>query len=269
MNTLFVAWRSSTERSWFTVGRLSSHAGRFRFDYTHGTKQASRAGFQAFSAFPDLFVTYESERLFPFFANRLLSRSRREFDDFVRWVSPHDMEEDPIALLARSGGHRKTDSLELFPEPKKVNGWYHLHFFAHGLSHMPVAAGHRAERLQESERLLILKDVQNPFDSNALVLRTEERNDQDFFFMGFVPRYLAKDVSPILEASSAKVRVIRVNPPPAPIQFRVLCCLKMRPPEGSQLFSGEEFIPLNADRRAAYKSAIGTAKRPRRFRDPG
>lgn len=269
MNTLFVAWRSPSEKSWFTVGRLSSQAGRFRFDYTHGAKEASGAGFQAFSAFPDLYVTYESERLFPFFANRLLSRSRREFDDFVRWVSPHDMEEDPIALLARSGGHRMTDSLELFPEAKKVNGWYHLHFFAHGLSHMPVAGGHRAERLQRSERLLILKDVQNPFDKNALVLRTEERHDQDFFFMGFVPRYLAKDVSPVLEVSSAKVRVIRVNPPPAPIQFRVLCCFKMRPPEGYQLFSGDEFIPLNASRRAAYKSRDRSATRSRRLADRG
>jgi len=247
MKTLFVAWQSPTERSWFTVGRLRSRGERFRFDYTHGVEAAGEVGFRPFSAFPDLHVSYESERLFPFFANRLLSRSRREYEDFVRWVSPHELEDDPVALLARSGGTRMTDSLELYPQPEQDNGWYHLHFFVHGLSHLPAAAANRAEQLQEGEHLLILKDVQNPQDRNALVLRTEERNEQDFFFMGFVPRYLAQDVAPILEESSARATVVRLNPPPTPIQFRILCCFRIRPPAGHRLFRGREFLPINED----------------------
>lgn len=247
MRTLYVAWQSPTERSWFTVGRLCSRYGRFRFDYTYGAEVAGRAGFRPFSAFPDLYVSYESERLFPFFANRLLSRSRREYHEFVHWVSPHELDDDPVGLLARSGGTRMTDSLELFPEPVRENGRYSLHFFAHGLSHMPAAAASRAERLNEGEGLLLLKDVQNPYDKHALVLRTEDRSDQDFFFMGFVPRYLAQEVSPMLEDSVARVQVIRVNLPPAPVQFRILCRFQIRPPTGQSLLDGEEFLPLNED----------------------
>lgn len=269
MRTLFVAWQSPAERSWFTVGRLCSRDHRYRFEYTWGAIDGQEAGFHPFSAFPDLQVSYESERLFPFFANRLLSRSRREFNDFVRWVSPHEIEDDPIALLARSGGQRMTDSLELFPEPEKQNGWYHLHFFIHGMSHMPGTSANRAEALEPGERLLIMKDVQNPVDENAMVLRTAEHYHQDFFFMGFLPRYLAQDLAPLIEHSPANVEVIRVNPPPAPIQFRVLCCSRFRPPKGHGLFEGREFTPVSQGDQAARRAHIRTPPTSRRGRLAG
>jgi hypothetical protein len=261
MRTLFVAWQSPVNRSWFTVGKLSSSKARFRFEYTHGARHARKFGFRYFPAFPDLRVTYESERLFPFFANRLLSRSRREYKEFVKWVSSHEREEDPVALLARSGGARMTDSLELFPAPKKRGGEYHLHFFVHGLRHMPVAAANRAEQLVSGERLLLAKDVQNPHDPRALLLRTgDDDHEQDVFFVGYLPRYLAQDVSPILEESTAQAYVLRMNPPPAPIQFRVLCCFRIRPPSDFSLFDGEEFTPIaDSPPRALRRRSLGPA----------
>jgi hypothetical protein len=193
MNTLFVSWQDPVGRSWFPVGRLHSTYGQFRFDYTRGAIQASEEGeFRPFSAFPDFLVTYQSERLFPFFGNRLLSRSRREYSDFVKWVRGHDESNDPVALLAQSGGTRMTDSLELFPKPEKSeDGVYHLHFFAHGLSHMPPGSSQRAEALDSGESLLVMKDIQNRWDPGAVMLRTGETYEQDIFFVGFVPRYLA------------------------------------------------------------------------------
>jgi len=248
LSSLFVAWQSPTERSWFTVGRLASWGGdEFQFDYTRGVESAAEAGFQPFSAFPDLQVSYRSNRLFPFFGNRLLSRNRREYNDFVRWVSHHEASDDPIALLAHSGGRRVTDSLELFPRPElDERGHYHLHFFAHGLGHMSSGAARRAEQLEKGERLLVMKDVQNPHDPHALMLRTEGRYDQDTFFMGYFPRYLAADISPVLEqVRFAPVHVLRVNLPPAPIQYRVMCCFEIHPPKGARLFSGPEFTPMS------------------------
>lgn len=250
MTRLFVAWQSPTERTWFTVGTLVSDNGRYRFDYTQGAVEAQKSGFAPFSAFPDLFVSYESERLFPFFGNRLLSRSRREYEDFVRWVSHHEQSDDPISLLARSGGAPMTDSLELFPKPElDERGHYHIHFFAHGLSHMPTSAAKRAEELTPGDRLLILKDVQNPIDPEALMLRTEGKYDQDIYFLGYFPRYLAADISLVIEKTSfALVRVLRVNFPPAPVQYRVMCCFEIQPPENVRLFDGAEFTPINASR---------------------
>jgi hypothetical protein len=246
MNELFVAWQSPTDRTWFTVGRLMSSAGRYRFEYTRGAELAQSSGFSAFSAFPDFFVSYESDRLFPFFGNRLLSPSRPEYADFVRWVSHHEVIHEPVLLLGQSGGTRMTDTLELFPKPEfDDRGHYHLHFFIHGLSHMPGSAAKRAEELQPGERLLVLKDVQNPSDPHALMLRTEGKSEQDIYFVGFFPRYLARDVSPVLEfAKWAPVQVLRVNRPPAPVQYRVLCCFQIHPPAGTRLFAGEEFMPM-------------------------
>lgn len=248
MNTLFVAWQSPTDRSWFTVGELCSHFGRFRFDYTRGALQARDSGFRPFSAFPDLYVTYESDRLFPFFGNRLLSKGRREYDDFVRWVSNHERITDPVALLAASGGTRVTDSLELFPKPEKDDrGHYHIHFFARGLSYQPAAAARRAEELKSGDQLLIMKDVQNPSDNRALMLRTDGQYERDVYFMGYFPRYLAGDISPVLdEARFAPVKVLRVNMPPAPIQYRIMCCFQIHPPNGEEFFVGEEFKAIGS-----------------------
>jgi hypothetical protein len=250
VNTLFVAWQSPTERSWFTVGKLASIDGRFRYEYTKGVELAQKAGFRPFPAFPDQLVRYESERLFPFFENRLLSRSRREYSDFVRWVSGHGENDDPVMLLASSGGHRMTDSLELFPKPERnERGHFHIHFFAHGLSHMPASAAKRAEELRRGDQLLVLKDVQNPHDRRALMLRTDGQYDQDVYFVGYLPRYLSAEAHSWVEGIGfGPVRVLRVNPPPAPIQYRIMCCLDFHPPEQARLFEGDEFTPMTAAR---------------------
>jgi hypothetical protein len=74
-----------------------------------------------------------------------------------------------------------------------------------------------------------------------------DESDQDVYFVGYVPRYLAQDISPVLEMShNARITVLRVNPPPAPVQFRVLCCFVIQPPAGVQLFEGEEFSPIRS-----------------------
>jgi hypothetical protein len=209
---------------------------------------AKDAGFKPFTAFPDLLVSYESGRLFPFFENRLLSKSRREYSDFVRWVSGHSENDDPVLLLARSGGQRMTDSLELFPMPERdERGHFHIHFFAHGLRHMPASAAKRAEELVRGDHLLVMKDVQNPTDHRALMLRTDDKYDQDVYFMGYMPRFLSTEVGSWVEGLGfGPVQVLRVNLPPAPIQYRIMCGLEFHPPEHARLFEGEEFTPMNA-----------------------
>lgn len=248
MKHLYVSWRDPSQRDWHVVGRLSHGDGIFRFDYTRGASRAFKRGsFLPFPSFPDLEVTYESPRLFPFFSNRLVPKGRPDYADFVRWISARHQEEDPIALLGASGGRRQTDSdtLQLFPHPEPdQKGRYHLHFFSHGSSHMPEASVERILRLKPGDRLLIGRDIQNPHDSGALTLRTSDELPNDFYFAGFMPRYLASEIRSALEAdAAAQVRVIRVNPPPAPVQFRLLCCLFFQ--GNFQLFQGEEYQLIN------------------------
>jgi hypothetical protein len=247
MKHLYVSWRDPSQRDWHVVGRLSQGDDIFRFDYTRGALRAFEHGsFRPFPSFPDLDVTYESPRLFPFFSNRLLPKGRPDYAEFIQWISPRHQEEDPIALLGASGGRRQTDSdtLQLFPLPERdPQGYYRLHFFSHGSRHMPEASVERILRLKRGERLLIGRDVQNPHDADALTLRTLDEAPHDFYFVGFMPRYLAKELSSMLENDAdAKVQVIRVNPPPAPVQFRLLCCLFFR--GEAQLFQGEDYQPI-------------------------
>ena len=79
MNVLFVAWRGGENNSgvWGPVGRLGYDVQVYRFCYTRGARTVG--GFEPFPSMYDLEKVYESETLFPLFANRLLSPSRPEY----------------------------------------------------------------------------------------------------------------------------------------------------------------------------------------------
>ena len=64
--------------------------------------------------------------------------SRPDYQDYIQWLNIPQHEDEPIAILARSGGRKATDTFELFPCPERnEDGFYHLHFFVHGLRYMP------------------------------------------------------------------------------------------------------------------------------------
>src|SRR5713226_709922 len=116
MRTLFVAWRDPDRRKWFPVARLRSTPGCYEFTYTKGAEQARQeAGFAPLASFPELNTIYVSQHLFPAFSNRVLPESRPEYRDYLAWLSMAENDRDPAAILARSGGRRVTDTLEVFP----------------------------------------------------------------------------------------------------------------------------------------------------------
>ena len=194
------------------------------FGYIQGVLTAQQeANFQPLWTFPELDKVYESPELFPLFANRLLRHSRPDYPDFVHWLNIPEYGDDPIALLARSGGQRATDTLAVFPRLEADDqGRYHIHFFAHGLRHLSTETQLRIHHLQPGELLYTARDCKNPYDPKALVLRTK-----DFHIVGYCPRYLVNDVSDLLYRSPEKLEILveRVNLPPTPLQFRLLCNL--------------------------------------------
>ncbi len=229
VRTLFLAWQDPDQRDWYTVGRLDQEDGTYVFRYTQGAKQAQKHGFDPIVSFPDFQQTYESDEIFPLFANQVLSRNRPEFDDFVEWLSIPKDEADPIAILARTGD-QVTDTLEIFPYPQKRDEHtYTLHFFVRGLRHQSTCAIDRAKRLESGDPLLLTPDVQNEHDPDACLLRTAEQENQDMHLMGYLPRYLARECArlPKEELRNTEIEVVRVNPSPAPIHFRILCKLTM------------------------------------------
>ncbi|MCW5557909.1 MAG: restriction endonuclease, partial [Verrucomicrobiae bacterium] len=113
MNALLVASRSPEPNhgEWSPIGRLEFEGGLYRFVYTRGARTAR--GFTPFSGMEDLDEIYESERLFPVFANRLLPESRPEYEAYLRWSGFDSASQpDPIAVLAVTEGIRRTDMIE-------------------------------------------------------------------------------------------------------------------------------------------------------------
>lgn len=248
MTTLFVAWQDPKQRAWYPVGRLTGTPEHFQFVYTNGALEArQKSQFRTLPSFDSFEKIYESDELFPLFANRVPPRSRPDYVEFAEYLNLPGDEYDPIAMLAISGGRRATDALELFPCPEPDStGDYHIRFFAHGLRYFPDESATRIDRLEVGEQLLLVIDIQNPFDGNALLLRTDSSSPGDRFLVGYVPRYLLPEAYSILSDSCYDVRitVACVNPAPAPLQVRLLCNLAVRWPEGFRPFAGKEYQPI-------------------------
>ncbi len=248
MTTLFVAWQDPKQRAWYPVGRLTGTTTRFQFVYTNGAIDArEKSNFGTLPSFDSFEKVYESDELFPLFANRVPPRSRPDYVEFAEYLNLPGDEYDPIAMLAISGGRRATDALELFPCPEPDStGDYHIRFFAHGLRYFPDESAKRIDKLEVGEQLLLVIDFQNAFDANALLLRTDNSSHGGRFLVGYVPRYLLPEAYSILSEFRHDVRitVACVNPAPAPLQVRLLCNLSTRWPEGFRPFSGKEYQPI-------------------------
>lgn len=245
MNALFVAWRPpSKHEGWRPIGRLEHRDGLFRFSYTQGSK---KPGFRAFAQMEALDQVYESEELFPVFANRLLSKSRPEYEDFLRWGGFDAADTpDPVVILGVTEGLRQTDAIEVFPCPQPdMDGCYLSKFFLHGIRWFPDSAHERILQLKSHERLKLLPDVQNEYDNNAVAVRTE----LDRVLIGYIPRYLAQDVSQLLTTcagGSLELFVDRLNSD-APLQNRVLCRMHACWPDDFVPCASEDFQPLVSD----------------------
>ena len=245
--SLFVASRGGGETNgrWAPVGRLDHADGLYRFRYTRGAETLET--FHPFAGMPDLHEVYESDELLPLFANRMLTRSRPEYEAHLRWGGfDPKMPPDPIALLSVTEGRRATDAVEVFACPSPdADGRYVSTFFAHGLRWLPPSAKDRIDQLHVGDTLYLKHDEANPHDADAMMLLTVA--DDPATKIGFVPRYLAPDIRWLAARageSAPAVTVARVNAD-APLQNRLLCRVRMAWPTGFRPCAGEAFEPVN------------------------
>lgn len=258
VDTLYVIWQNPDTRRYFPVGRLCAKGvppeEMYEFVYTRGAESARGQGFEPFLAFPDIGKEYLSIDLFPFFANRLLSTSREDYRDYIEQLGLSPETASPMAILARSGGRRTTDSIELFAPPcrqKSTSGPSQVleyYFLLHGTGHMKECARLLVEsKLQTGEPLLLMHDLQNEVDPKAFVLRTK-----DYCCIGFVPRFLTEDVWTLLDTGEqVGVTIQQLNPPPAPIQQRVLCKLLAEVRSGFSPCSSNDFQAIVHETKAS------------------
>lgn len=243
INKLLLAWRNPKNHEWIPVGKLSYCDSKYIFKYTSAAaKSAKEGGFTPFAAMGEFSESYESSELFPLFQNRLLPKSRPEYAAYLDWLNLKEEKFSPLDELARSGGIRVTDNLQLFPVPEKVSGAYSVNFFSHGIRHLAPCYIDRIAHLNPGSRLYLMADLQNNNDSFALTLRTDDPPE----LVGYVPRFFARDFNELIDINGAKnvyVIVDKINIH-APLQFKLLCKFTTSWPDNFSAFRDDDFKEL-------------------------
>ncbi|RAP58311.1 HIRAN domain-containing protein [Oleiagrimonas sp. MCCC 1A03011] len=239
MKALFLAYQDQETRHWFPVARLTKTETNYHLVYTNGARELE--GFSGFGRMSNLEEEYVSTKLFPLFTNRVLPKSRPEYMEYLSWLGLTPESHSDLEELARTGGLRATDSLELIPcpEPNESNE-YVAYFFARGIRHFPDEVGERCKKLEVGGRLYLMKDFQNPHDPFALLLRT----DDPVSLVGYAPKYYAKDFNVLADDSDeVQVFVEKINLS-APMQYRVLCKIVAPWPKFFAACNSKIFLPV-------------------------
>jgi hypothetical protein len=221
LRRLIVAWQDPSTRAYHTVGYLEVFDGpRFRFRYEPSITQELES-FQPFPNFPETSYEYESPELFPFFSNRVMSPKRPEYPSIVSALALGN-DVTPIELLARSGGERATDTIQVFaiPEPDD-HGVVSLVFPAHGVRHIRGAE----ERIQDLAAGAVLEfrdDPANEYNPHALLIVAGEP-------VGWVPDFLLGMVRKLVSTYVPyQLTVEAASGPEVPYHFRLLCRLDVQ-----------------------------------------
>lgn len=228
MDKFILNWQDPETRRWHSVGVLYRFEDKFGFAYTSGSKESPR--FRAFGAMNDLESFYVSDKLFPIFANRILSPKRPEYQNYARWSGFDEAQAcDPLLMMARLEGRRETDNLSVYPVPKKtLDGKYETVFFCNGMNYLPKEIKSNVLSFDKGELLYPMLDILNPHDQEAVALRSSDPG----IFLGYCPRYVAKDIAKLcLSTSGVEIRVRSVNED-APPQLRLLCEVSCKWPNG-------------------------------------
>ena len=246
MTSLYLAWQNPVKgRAWYPIGRLDAESaqGPYRFSYIRGAEKARRvAGLNALPSFPDFEKHYESERLFPLFRNRILSSEREDFDEYLRNLDLDASTADPLVILAITGGHRQTDTFEVFPKiARNADGTFRCRYFLHGLRHLGDRNRERTLALKAGDSLRVSIELNNPATGLALQLHSQE-----YDMLGWAPRYLVIDLVRVIQDSyhDIKAHVVKMNPEAIP-QQRVLVELSGNWPENFEPMSSDDFRDLN------------------------
>jgi hypothetical protein len=244
------------------VSRQISPIGILEYDgilyrYSYIQNAVDTLEFRPLPGFPDLSRRYQSEHLFPLFAQRVMD-SRRP--DFARYVERLGLPADatPWEQMSRSGGGRHGDTLQLFPEPEvSSDGLVTCTFLVHGVRHVPdrpIQLGSqevsvtpeeleaRLGTLRQGDRLLLIGEPTNPKNPDAVVTATS-----DGFPLGWVPNLLLDDLHLLIgeDYPLASVTLVQANGPEAPSHMRVVARLQTRTTAQYRPFSGPSWNLLS------------------------
>ncbi|MFC4783294.1 HIRAN domain-containing protein [Nocardioides sp. MAHUQ-72] len=210
---LLVCWQEPVTRSYHAVAVLTCSQGEFLFAYLDQAKEL--AGFRPLLGFSDLDSVYRAPGLFPLFSERVLDPSRPDRPTMLDALALGE-EAGPLEFLARSGGRRGGDTLEVLPIPfVGAAGETNCTFLVHGVRYQ-AGAEDALSRLSAGDELCLVREPANPKDPKALLVARDETP------LGWVPNPLLGYAHAVLSVGDPSVRVVRVNGPEFGHHMRLL-----------------------------------------------
>jgi hypothetical protein len=252
LRRLAVAWQHPVTRAIEPVGILECDEAGYRFCYVRNA--LSVEGFRHLLGFPDLHRTYESTRLFPLFAQRVMDARR---PDYGRYLTQLHLPEDagPFELLGRSAGHRKGDTIQLCPEPfVAADGSTQSIFLVNGVRHVlaqDATAEQRFGSLRPGDRLILVDEPENTWNNRAILVSARDGQR-----LGWVPDLLLDYVHTVRDQAELSLMIEHVNGPEAPPHLRLLVRLNGQAPAGYRPFTGPRWEPVGSGKRDRWVPAV-------------
>ena len=214
--TLFLAWQAPESRCWFPVGRLDAEldagSSRYEFSYIAGAREAREAAdFLLVPGFPELDAPYRSEKLFPFFENRLMNRRRPERAEYLHQLGLDPARWDPVSELSAPFNHAHGNGFEVYPDVvPNDDGMFQTQFVVHGLRYTNPHSIERTNGLEAGEELRLSLELNNPITGHAVTVKTADQ-----YIIGWLPRYLVdvvyQDGGWLVGDAEARVAQLNLN----------------------------------------------------------
>lgn len=170
--TFLVTRQDHESRRYARLGVLSARGDGWTFRYFSEVERDPAV--PRLPGFPDAAVVAESPYLFPLFAQRVISPRR---PDRARILATLGLDETATAfeILARNGGRRQGDTIELIQMPTPhPGGGEVLEFLAHGVRYRSDQEQCAIDGLSIGDELLIVPEPSNLVDPGARLVTTRE-----------------------------------------------------------------------------------------------
>lgn len=178
----------------------------------------------------------KASRLFPFFAERVISAGRPDRSQSLMYL---DLESSarPYEILARSGGIRKNDTIELLPLPTiDSRGDHSLTFFVHGIRYLENPNSYSVlDSLRSGDRLRVEREPMNL--ESELALRVESQDTK----LGYVPHPLIEYIGPAVRKGNYSLTVVQSNSTEAGFHQRLLVEFKCPSSASVTAFTGQRW----------------------------
>lgn len=216
LRRLRLIWKHPLTRGYHHVGNFDWLTDkRYAFSYAADADQIE--GFSPLIQFPDVDHAYVFDGLPAFFENRVMSKQRESYGQYLAWLGLGDAA-PPIEVLARTGGGRATDTFHLVEDFSPDQGVASGRFFVSGIQHQTQGED-IARFLRPGTELQPRDEPTNPYNDRAIILDAEGKP------LGWIPDWLVNDVHRLRGAGTVRVTVEQVNPD-APARLRLLCRLE-------------------------------------------